>query len=100
MGAGSASQKLIYIGEMEIESEQFEADYAALKEQVSAMGGYLAGETLSGTEPVAYAASRRELFVAELDNAKIEGKTRDVMLKNFDLEKFVSSTKTKNFVFL
>lgn len=30
------------------------------------------------------AASRRELFVAELDNAKIEGKTRDVMLKNFD----------------
>ena len=30
------------------------------------------------------ATSRRELFVAELDNAKIEGKTRDVMLKNFD----------------
>ena len=38
-GAASASQKLIYIGEMEIESEQFEADYAALKEQVSALGG-------------------------------------------------------------
>ena len=30
------------------------------------------------------ATSRRELFVAELDNAKIEGKTREVMLKNFD----------------
>jgi hypothetical protein len=59
MGAASDSQKLIYIGEMEIESEQFEADYAALKEQVSAMGGYLAGETLSGTAPVAYGDAGR-----------------------------------------
>lgn len=58
-GAASASQKLIYIGEMEIESEQFEADYAALKEQVSALGGYLAGETLSGTAPVAYGDAGR-----------------------------------------
>ena len=59
MGEASDSQKLIYIGEMEIESEQFEADYAALKEQVSAMGGYLAGETLSGTAPVAYGDAGR-----------------------------------------
>ena len=59
LGAASDSQKLIYIGEMEIESEQFEADYAALKEQVSAMGGYLAGETLSGTAPVAYGDAGR-----------------------------------------
>ena len=79
MGAASDSQKLIYIGEMEIESGQFEADYAALKEQVSAMGGYLAGETLSGTAPVAYGDAGRygelvariptEHFQAFLDDA-------------------------------
>jgi hypothetical protein len=30
------------------------------------------------------AADRRKLYVAELDNAKIQGKTRDMLLKNFD----------------
>lgn len=30
------------------------------------------------------AADRRKLFVAELDNAKVQGKTREMLLKNFD----------------
>ncbi len=93
MGAGSASQKLIYIGEMEIESEQFEADYAALKEQVSAMGGYLAGETLSGTAPVAYGDAGRygelvariptERFQAFLDDA---GSRMDIVRRHVDVQ--------------
>lgn len=93
MGAASDSQKLIYIGEMEIESEQFEADYAALKEQVSAMGGYLAGETLSGTAPVAYGDAGRygelvariptEHFQAFLDDA--DGRM-DIVRRHVDVQ--------------
>lgn len=89
----SASQKLIYIGEMEIESEQFEADYAALKEQVAAMGGYLAGETLSGTAPVAYGDAGRygelvariptERFQAFLDDA--DGRM-DIVRRHVDVQ--------------
>lgn len=93
MGAASDSQKLIYIGEMEIESGQFEADYAALKEQVSAMGGYLAGETLSGTAPVAYGDAGRygelvariptEHFQAFLDDA--DGRM-DIVRRHVDVQ--------------
>lgn len=55
----SASQKLIYTGSMEIESEQFEEDYQLLKDQIAAMGGYLSGEYVSGTAPTAYGDSGR-----------------------------------------
>ncbi len=89
----SASQKLIYIGEMEIESEQFEADYAALKDQIAAMGGYLAGETLSGTAPVAYGDAGRygelvariptERFQAFLDDA--DGRM-DIVRRHVDVQ--------------
>lgn len=78
---------------MEIESEQFEADYAALKEQVSAMGGYLAGETLSGTAPVAYGDAGRygelvariptERFQAFLDDADSR---MDIVRRHVDVQ--------------
>ena len=68
-----APQKLIYTGTVEIRSEQFEEDCRLLKEQVLALGGYLSGELVSGTAPVAYKdAGRYAEITARIPTEKFQ----------------------------
>ncbi len=68
----NTNQKLIYTGNIEVETQQFEDDFQMLKQKVSEMGGYLSGESVSGTVPVAYGdPGRRGELTARIPTEKI-----------------------------
>lgn len=89
----NTNQKLIYTGNIEVETQQFEDDFQMLKQKVSEMGGYLSGESVSGTVPVAYGdPGRRGELTARIPTEKFQqfldetAGQLDVVYKNIDVE--------------
>ena len=89
----NTNQKLIYTGNIEVETQQFEDDFQMLKQKVSEMGGYLSGESVSGTVPVAYGdLGRRGELTARIPTEKFQqfldetAGQLDVVYKNIDVE--------------
>lgn len=89
----NASQKLIYTGNIEVETQRFEEDFRLLKQKVSDLGGYLSAESVSGTAPVAYGdPGRRGELTARIPTEKFQqfldetNGQLDVVYKNINVE--------------